>query len=231
MLFNDIFFLEIFLILIVLFYLLNTNLLILLYTGFLYLLLLGGLALINDSDIYIGFLWVIDLGVGLVFFIFILHFTFFLFQKSYLNLSVRHFFFLLLLFVFTLIFFNNSTTLVDSTFNFTLLKTWFFKISYIDYYTVNYTYEITDLNTIRDSYFILNSLEFFIINFSLLFGLVSSIVLSFFIQRVFNYLNFTQIISYKILNNNYSTFIIRNQNFSLQQLTYGYVNQYNKNKF
>jgi len=231
LLFNDIFFLEIFLILIVLFYLLNTNLLILLYTGFLYLLLLGGLALINDSDIYIGFLWVIDLGVGLVFFIFILHFTFFLFQKSYLNLSVRHFFFLLLLFVFTLIFFNNSTTLVDSTFNFTLLKTWFFKISYIDYYTVNYTYEITDLNTIRDSYFILNSLEFFIINFSLLFGLVSSIVLSFFIQRVFNYLNFTQIISYKILNNNYSTFIIRNQNFSLQQLTYGYVNQYNKNKF
>jgi hypothetical protein len=56
MLFNDIFYLEIFLLLVSLYYILNTNLLILLYTGFLYLMLLGGFALINDADIYIGFL-------------------------------------------------------------------------------------------------------------------------------------------------------------------------------
>ena len=87
MLFNDIFYLEIFLLLVSLYYILNTNLLILLYTGFLYLMLLGGFALINDADIYIGFLWVIDLGVGVIFFIFILHFTAFLFQKSQFNLN------------------------------------------------------------------------------------------------------------------------------------------------
>ena len=60
------------LILTVSFYTLSSNLLILLYTGGLYLLLVGGLAFLNDSDVFIGFLWVIDLGVGLVFFIFIL---------------------------------------------------------------------------------------------------------------------------------------------------------------
>ena len=43
--------------------------------------------MLNDSDIYIGFLWVIDLGVGLVFFIFMLHFTAFLHQKTYFNIS------------------------------------------------------------------------------------------------------------------------------------------------
>ena len=104
MLFNDIFLLEILILLSILFYTCSTNLLILLYTGFLYLILIGILSLINDSDIYIGFLWVIDLGVGLVFFIFILHFTSFLFQKSYFNLSARHFFSLILVSLSLLIF-------------------------------------------------------------------------------------------------------------------------------
>ena len=88
---NDIFLLEVIILISISFYITSTNLLLLLYTGGLYLLLIGGLAFLNDSDIYIGFLWVIDLGVGLVFFIFILHFTLFLFQKSELNLTIRHF--------------------------------------------------------------------------------------------------------------------------------------------
>ena len=230
MLFNDILVLELFLLLVVLYYILNTNLLILLYTGFLYLLLLGGFALINDADIYIGFLWVIDLGVGVIFFIFILHFTAFLFQKSYFNLSVRHFFFLLILFIFTLTFFFFISNSNDSTFNYSLSKTWFFKISYIDYYLIHYSYEVTDLNTIRDSYFLSNTLEFFMINFSLLFGLISAITLSFFIQRVFNYLNFTQIKHFQILKTNYSSFFLRNQNFIIQQYTSTQVNQFIKLK-
>lgn len=230
MLFNDILILEIFLFIILVFYILNTNLLILLYTGFLYLLLLGSLSLINDADIYIGFLWIIDLGVGLVFFIFILHFTSFLFQKSYLNLSIRYFFIFILLVIFIIIFFYFNVNIVDLTFNYNLWKTWFYKISYIDYYIIHYSYEITDLNTIRDTYFLLNSLEFFIINFSLLFGLLISILLYFLIQRIFNYLNFSQISSFKVLNNNSSGFIVRNQNFILQQLSYSNINQYSKVK-
>ena len=47
------------------------NLLVLWYLAGLYLILLGLLLLVNDGDILVGFLWVIDLGVGLIFFIFI----------------------------------------------------------------------------------------------------------------------------------------------------------------
>lgn len=94
MLFQDIFLIDILLILSIVFYISNTNVMMLLYTSGIYLILLGFLLLLNDSDIYTGFLWVIDLGVGLVFFIFILHFTSFLFQKSQLNLSFRHFIFI-----------------------------------------------------------------------------------------------------------------------------------------
>ena len=230
MLFNDIFYLEIFLLLVSFYYVLNTNLLILLYTGFLYLMLLGGFALINDADIYIGFLWVIDLGVGVIFFIFILHFTAFLYQKSYFSLSVRHFFYLIIIFAFILTFLFFFSSPNDNTFNYTLTKTWFFQITYMDYYMINYSLEVTDLNTIRDSYFLSNSLEFFLINFSLLFGLISAITLSFFIQRVFNYLNFTQIINFKILNINQSAFFLRNQNFINQQYTSTQLNQFIKLK-
>ena len=122
MLFNDIFLLEIFIFILVLFYIINTNLIVLLYTGFLYLILLGCFLLINDADIYIGFLWVIDLGVGLVFFIFILHFSSFLFQKSYFYLSMRYILFFILLSLFLIIFFYFNSVSVDYTFNYTLNK-------------------------------------------------------------------------------------------------------------
>ena len=230
MLFNDIFLLEILILLSILFYTCSTNLLILLYTGFLYLILIGILSLINDSDIYIGFLWVIDLGVGLVFFIFILHFTSFLFQKSYFNLSARHFFSLILVSLSLLIFYYFLSLPVDNSYNSNLLKTWFFKINYLDYYLIYNSLEVTDLNTLRDTYFFLNGFEFFVVNFSLLFGLLAAILMCFLIQRVFNYLNYSQIVNYKILNTNMSSFIIRNQNFTIQQMTFSTINQWSKIK-
>merc|ERR1712078_921214 len=67
----------------------------LLYNAGLYLVTMGLYSLLNDSDIYIGFLWVIDLGVGLVFFIFMLHFSSFLQQKTTFDVSKRYFFSLL----------------------------------------------------------------------------------------------------------------------------------------
>jgi hypothetical protein len=95
----------------------------LLYTGGLYLIFVGLLSLLNDADIYIGFLWVIDLGVGLVFFIFILHFTSFLFQKSQFNLTARHFIFSYLFFIFTAYFFYYFSSPADSSFYGDLEKT------------------------------------------------------------------------------------------------------------
>jgi len=230
MLFNNIFLLEVLILLSILFYTCSTNLLILLYTGFLYLMLIGTLALINDADIYIGFLWVIDLGVGLVFFIFILHFTSFLFQKSYFNLSARHFFTLLLTTFSMIILYYFIANPADNTFNGDLLKTWFFKISYMDYYLIYHSAEVTDLNTLRDTYFCLNGFEFFIVNFSLLFGLLAAILICFLIQRVFNFLNYSQIINYRLLHANTSGFIIRNQNFTTQQSMFSSVNQWSKTK-
>lgn len=193
-------------------------------------MLAGTLALINDADIYIGFLWVIDLGVGLVFFIFILHFTSFLFQKSFFNLSARHFFTLLLTSISITILYYFMASPADNTFNADLLKTWFFKISYMDYYLIYHSVEVTDLNTLRDTYFCLNGFEFFIVNFSLLFGLLAAILICFLIQRVFNYLNYSQIINYRLLHSNTSGFIIRNQNFTTQQSMFSSINQWSKTK-
>ena len=191
----------------------------LLYTGGIYLILIGLLALVNDADIYIGFLWVIDLGVGLVFFIFILHFTSFLFQKSQFNLTTRHFIFTYLLLMFSFVFFYFYSTPADNSYYADLGKTWFFKLSYIDYYTLLFTNEVTDLNTLRDTYFLLNSFEFFIVNFSLFFGLIASILMCFMVQRIFAYLNYSQIINMNLLSKADTGFFIRNQNFVSQQGT------------
>lgn len=230
MLFNDTLVLEFLILLTLTFYLSSTNVMMLLYTGGLYLVLIGLLSMINDADIYIGFLWVIDLGVGLVFFIFILHFTAFLFQKSQFDLSARHFIFTLLIALFSVVYFYFFSLPADSTFYGDLSKSWFFKVSYIDYYMITNSNEVTDLNTLRDTYFLLNSFEFFLVNFSLFFGLIASILMCFMIQRIFNFLNFSQIMDINILSRADSGFFIRNQNFTRQQNTSGTVRVWAKSK-
>jgi len=230
MLFSDTFLLEILILVSVVFYLSSTNLTMLLYTGGIYLILIGLLSLINDADIYIGFLWVIDLGVGLVFFIFILHFTSFLFQKSQFNLTARHFIFAYLLCAFSIVFFYLYATPADSSYYNDLNKTWFFKLSYIDYFSLLFTNEVTDLNTLRDTYFLLNSFEFFVVNFSLFFGLIASILMCFMIQRIFAFLNYSQIINIGVLSKADTGFFIRNQNFTTQQNTSGTVRVWAKSK-
>lgn len=219
MVFNDTFFLETIILISVISYISSTNLMMLLYTGGLYLIFIGLLSLLNDADIYIGFLWVIDLGVGLVFFIFILHFTSFLFQKSQFNLTARHFIFSYLFCIFTIYYFYYFSNPVDTSFYGDLEKSWFFKLSYIDYFTVFYSNEVTDLNTLRDTYFLLNSFEFFVVNFSLFFGLIASILMCFMIQRIFAFLNYTQILNMDLLEKADTGFFIRQQNFTTQQNT------------
>ena len=230
MVFNDTFLLETIILISVISYVSSTNLMMLLYTGGLYLIFVGLLSLINDADIYIGFLWVIDLGVGLVFFIFILHFTSFLFQKSQFNLTARHFIFSYLFFLFTLYFFYYFSSPVDTSFYGDLEKSWVFKLSYVDYYAIFYSNEITDLNTLRDTYFLLNSFEFFVVNFSLFFGLVASILMCFMIQRIFAFLNYTQILNMDLLEKSDTGFFIRQQNFTTQQNTSATVRSWIKPK-
>ena len=230
MIFHDILIINFLLILTLIFYISNTNIMMLLYTAGIYLILLGILLLVNDADIYTGFLWVIDLGVGLVFFIFILHFTSFLFQKSTLNLSFRHFIFIYLV-LFSLAGAAYFYSLpVDSSMYGDLEKTWQFKLSYLDYYNILNSNEVTDLNTLRETYFVLNTFEFYIVNFSLFYGLVASIILCFLVQRVFNFLNYSQIINVEVLKKTQGGFFIRNQNFMTQQNTSATVRAWVKSK-
>jgi hypothetical protein len=178
---------------------------------------LGLLLLLDDSDLFVGFLWVIDLGVGLVFFIFILHFSNFLHQKSFFNLSNRFFMYVLFIFFFIFLFFYFLANPTDLNFNYELKKTWFFLISWYNYYSFFYSYTITDLNLLREIYFYNNSLGFFLVNFMLFYGIFSSINLCFLIKRVFTFLNFSQLKNLNILHEVNSTFFIRNQNFIRQQ--------------
>lgn len=189
------------------------------YLAGIYLMFLGMLLLLNDGDILIGFLWVIDLGVGLIFFIFILHFTNFLHQKSFLEISSRFLFFFCFFCFFCFFFYWLFSSPSDSNFNIYLKKNWFFFVSWYNYYLFFNSYVITDLNLLREIYFYNNSFEFFLINFIVFYGIFGSITLCFIIKKVFNFLNISQLKNINILNVINTTFFIRNQNFIKQQNT------------
>ena len=216
MVFPDFFILEFLIVLVSLYFTCSTNIMILLYNAGLYLLLLGLYALLNGADVYIGFLWVIDLGVGLVFFIFMLHFIPFLHQKTTFNFSKKQLLISSLLLFFLLLYFYFFSFNVDASINANLTKTWYFHISYLDYYFIYFSNEVTELNLLRETYFLVNAFEFFLVNFSLFFGLITAILLCFAIHRIFNFLNFSQIKNVKLLNHLDSSFFIRNQSFTSQ---------------
>lgn len=189
---------------------------ILLYNAGLYLILVGLYSLLNDSDIYIGFLWVIDLGVGLVFFIFMIHFIPFLHQKSNFEFNKKQLFTFNAILAFSIFYLYFFSFNVDKSLSTNLSNTWFFHVSYIDYYFIYFSNEITELNLLKESYFLVNGFEFFLVNFSLFFGLVTAILLCFMIHRIFNLMNYAQIKNLKLLNHLDSGFFIRNQNFVTQ---------------
>lgn len=216
---SELFLLEILTLFTLFFFVNSINIITLWYLGGIYLIGLGLLLLLDDGDIFVGFLWVIDLGVGLIFFIFILHFSNFLYQKAIIDLSNRFFFFLILIVLFVSIFFFFLPNPLDNHYNSTLLKSWFFFISWYDYYEIFNSFTVTDLNLMRELYFYNNSLGFFIINFMIFYGIFASINLCFLIKRVFAFLTFSQLKNFNLLNHVNSAFFIRNQNFLRQQNT------------
>jgi hypothetical protein len=228
---NEIFILQILSVITLIFFINTINIITLWYLSGIYLVSLGFLLLLDDGDIFVGFLWVIDLGVGLIFFIFILHFSNFLHQKSIINLSNRFLFLFIFIFIFIFIFFYFFSSPSDQNFNFQLKKTWFFFISWYNYYSFFNSYTITDLNLLREIYFYNNSFGFFLINFMLFYGIFGSINLCFLIKKVFTFLNLSQLKNVNILNEVNSTFFIRNQNFLKQQNTSTGTRVWLKKKF
>ena len=216
---NEVFLLQILSVMSLIFFINTVNIISLWYVAGIYLIALGFLMLLDDADIFIGFLWIIDLGVGLIFFIFILHFSNFLHQKSFFDLSSRYLFLFIFIFIFIFIFFYFISNPNDINLNYQLRKSWFFFLSWYNYYNFFYSYTITDLNLLREIYFYNNSFGFFLINFMLFYGIFGSINLCFLIKRVFIFLNLSQLKNFNITNEINSTFFIRNQNFIRQQNT------------
>lgn len=69
------------------------------------------------------------------------------------------------------------------------------------------------MNLIRETYFLVSSFEFYLINWSLFYGLITAILLFFYVQRTFNILNYSQIKNSKLLSKLSSSFFIRMQDF------------------
>ena len=199
------------------FFINSFNIITLWYLAGIYLVTIGFYVFVEDADIFIGFLWVIDLGVGLIFFIFILHFSTFLYHRPNLDKSSREvssFLFIIftlgqMLYIFTEPLNNSNTPSFESS--------WFFYIGWYDFYDLFYSQTVTDLNLLKEIYFYQNSIEFFIINFVLLYGILSAIILCFLVKRIFTLLTFTQFKNYKLGKSNHAVFFIRNQNFLKQQ--------------
>jgi hypothetical protein len=205
--------------LITLFYFVNTfNILTVWYLAGIYLVLLGWWLLLDDSDIFVGFLWVIDLGVGLIFFMFILHYSTFLHQKSHVNKTSREFSFTAIATFIFLTIFSFVSSPIEITSIPVLTRIWFFSVSWYDYFDFFFSSVVTDLNLLHEVYFTNNSFEFFLINFFLLYGIIASILLSFLVKRIFNFMNLSQFQDTAFLHKTHATFFIRNQDYLKQQL-------------
>jgi magnesium-transporting ATPase (P-type) len=203
--------------LVIFFFIASFSILTLWYLAGLYLLLLGWFLLLDDGDILVGFLWVIDLGVGLIFFIFVLHYTTFLHQKSNLDKTSREFSYSIFSSLLFLSFFAHLSPVTGNWLVGIWLQIWSFLLSWYNYYGFFYSATITDLNLLHEIYFVNNSFEFFLINFFLLYGIISSIFLSFLIKRFFNFVNFAQFLDYPVLVHARHTYFIRSQDYIKQQ--------------
>lgn len=217
MVFFDYLFLELLLVSTIAIFTYIFNVTTLLFTAGVYLIISGVISLLKEMDVLIGFLWVIDLGVGLIFFIFTLHFSSFLHQKSVFNSTSKQFILLFILLFMSFSYFYFYSRSIDCFSNSDLNKTWFLNIAHINLFSLVYNNESNVLLMLKYLYFSSNSFEFFLINYSLFFGLVSSILSCFLLKRFYTKILFSQIVESNSLNNISSSFFIRNQNFSYQQ--------------
>lgn len=197
----------------------SLNLIVLWYLAGIYLVLLGLLLFLDDGDIFVGFLWVIDLGVGLIFFIFILHYSVFLHQKSVIDKNSREVTAITFFALFIYSFYSYWLTPVDLDSTTGFQKTWIFWVSWLDYYLLFNSRLVTDLNLLHEIYFVNNNFEFILINFFLFYGIISAILLSFLIKYVFSRLALPQIDNFRLLNIPTTLGFIRNQDFIKQQST------------
>lgn len=159
-----------------------------------------------------------------------MHYSTFLHQKVYVQKTSRELTFIFSGFLFLASFFYFFSNPVNSLNSNCLTKAWSFFIGWYDYYDFYFSYTITDLHMLREVYFYNNGFEFFLINFMLLYGIISSILLCFLLKRVFSFLNLSQYTNLNPLLLINRVFFIRNQNFIKQQSTSTGTRVWLKNK-
>lgn len=200
------------------------------YIAGLYLASLGYFLLLDDCDIFIGFLWVLDLGVGLIFFVFILHLSNFLFLHVINNVNSKFIFYFFLLSFFLSVFLFFISNPVDFNFNIFFKNHWFFYISHYDYYLLFNMYGLIDLNVAKEIYFHINSFEFFLINFVALYGIILSILGLFLLKRLMIFSNINNYLNLNTFSKMNSVYFIRTQNFMKQKTTSAGLRVWSKKK-
>lgn len=150
---------------------------------------------------------------------FILHYSTFLHQKSNINKTSREFSSAALALFTSLSVFSFLASPTSNDSSALVAKTWLFSVSWYDYYDFFFSSTVTDLNLLHEIYFTNNSFEFFLINIFLLYGIIASILLSFLVKRIFNFMNFAQFTDHQFTKTARSTYFIRNQDYLKQQAT------------
>lgn len=212
--FNEFVIVEMMLILSITYFLNTSNLVSAWYLAGIYLFVLGLLLLLQDGDIFVGFLWVIDLGVGLIFLLFILHFSSFLKHKTWDMISSKLLSWKMFGLMILSVYFYYEAFPISRSYQAGAGIT---SIVWFDYYDLFTAVIISDLNLMREVYFFNNSFEFVIINFMLLYGIITAVLLTFLIQKTFNFLSNAMSSNVPLETSLSAGFFIRTQNLSLQQ--------------
>nr|YP_010725847.1 NADH dehydrogenase subunit 9 [Bakuella subtropica]WDY80892.1 NADH dehydrogenase subunit 9 [Bakuella subtropica] len=178
------------------------------------LILLGILGLSLNQGILIGFLWIIDFGVGLIFLIFLSSLTSLFekenvissfWQKKWIALALSPFFFFIIFFVSPNIYLTNRT---------------FFEITFffVDYYSLTSSVLFSSLTLLREIFFFHHSFLFILINCFIFIALIGIIILNFTLKFVINMSIFQKSTSPIFLKHSTSIFF-RQQDFIEQQRT------------
>jgi hypothetical protein len=173
--------------------------------------------LANDGDIMVGFLWLIDLGVGLVFLTFVVYLFAFLSQRASAELPVRFYTFSANFIIFLAVYFLRLS--FPSMCDVENLQSWMFFISCYDYYDFFHLDSTSDLLVLRDLYFHSNSFEFYLISFLGLYGIIACVLLTMVIKRSIHYFSKNLYDSLEFTKRPHSSVFIRNQNFLKQRNT------------
>ena len=197
--------------------------------GVLYLFLISFLSFFLDFDILVSFLIIIDLGVFLIFFSFLLHLVKFLTNKNIYDTSFKNLFILTITisYLFLYNYFINFYFIWN--YNKIMEYTWIYFISYLDFYNLWNVILNSDMHLLKELYFHINSLEFILVSIFLVIGILNLYVLLN-ILVIYEWKSFNKI-NFNLKNKNNSVLFFKIQNYTNQVNTSASSRVWSKNKY